>query len=62
MLDYILKIPFRQILAIHVLYIIIFYAAVFSMIGVSRTISRKMGLIVLATFFILIGCLVYNLA
>ena len=62
MLDYVLKIPFREILAIHVLYIIVFYAAAFSMIGVSRTISRKIGLLVMATFMILIGCLIYNLS
>jgi len=61
LLDYILKIPFKQILAIHIPYIMVFYAAAFSMIGVSRTISRKMGLLVLVTFFILIGCLIYNL-
>lgn len=59
MLDYVLKIPFREILALHVLYIIVFYAATFSMIGVARIISRKMGLLVLVTFFILIGCLIY---
>jgi hypothetical protein len=59
MLDYVLKIPFREILALHVPYIIVFYAATFSMIGVARTISRKMGLLVLATFLILIGCLIY---
>jgi len=62
MLDYVLKIPFREILAIHVMYILVFYAAAFSMIGVSRTISRKMGLLVMATFMILIGCLIYNLS
>jgi hypothetical protein len=61
LLDYILKIPFRQILAIHIPYIMVFYAAAFSMIGVSRTISRKMGLLVLSTFLVLIGCLIYNL-
>ena len=61
LLDYILKIPFREILAIHIPYIIVFYAAAFSMIGVSRAINRKMGLLVIATFIILIGCLIYNL-
>ncbi len=60
LLDYILKIPFREILAIHVPYIIVFYAAAFSMIGVSRSISRKMGFIVLAMFFILLACLAYT--
>ena len=61
LLDYVLKIPFREILTIHIPYIIVFYAAAFSMIGVSRTIGRKMGLLVIATFLILIGCLIYNL-
>lgn len=41
LLDYILKIPFREILAIHIPYIIVFYAAAFSMIGVSFNINRK---------------------
>ena len=62
MLDYVLKIPFRQILAIHIPYIIVFYAAAFSMIGVSRTINKKMGWLVIATFFILVGCLIYYLS
>lgn len=61
LLDYIYKIPFREILAIHIPYIIVFYAATFSMIGVSRIISRKAGLLVSSTFIILIGCLIYNL-
>ena len=61
MLDYILIIPFREILAIHIPYILIFYAAAFSMMGVSRTINKKMGLVVIATFLILIGTLIYSL-
>ena len=59
LLDYILLIPFREILAIHVPYIIVFYAADFSMIGVSFNRNRKMGFVVTLTFWILIGCLVY---
>ena len=58
-LDYILKIEFRDILALHIFYIIVFYAAAFSMMGVSFNINRKMGFIVLITFWILIGCLLY---
>jgi len=58
-LDYILNIPFRDILAIHIPYIIVFYAAEFSMIGVSFERNRKIGFVVLLTFLILIGCLVY---
>ncbi|MGD8544276.1 MAG: hypothetical protein PVG48_04080 [Candidatus Bathyarchaeota archaeon] len=60
-LDYILKVPFREIVAIHVPYIIVFYAAMFSMIGVSFDKNRKMGFVVTITFSILIGCLIYYL-
>ena len=59
LLDYILMIPFREILALHILYIIIFYAADFSMIGVTFEKNKKMGFLVLTTFGILIGCLIY---
>ena len=61
LLDYILKIPFREILAIHVPYIVVFYAAMFSMIGVSFDKNRKMGFVVTITFLTLIGCLIYYL-
>jgi hypothetical protein len=61
LLDYVLRIPFREILAIHVPYIIIFYAALFSMIGVTFEKNKKMGSIVIVTFFMLIGCLMYYL-
>jgi hypothetical protein len=61
LLDYILKIPFREILAIHIPYIIVFYAALFSMIGVSFEKNKKMGSVVIVTFLILIGCLMYYL-
>jgi hypothetical protein len=59
LLDYILIIPFREILALHIPYIIVFYAADFSMIGVTFDKNKKMGFAVLATFGILIGCLIY---
>ncbi len=58
-LDYILLIPFRDILALHIPYIIVFYTAVFSMIGVTFEKNRKMGFVVLITFGILIGGLIY---
>ncbi len=60
-LDYILKIPFREMLAIHVPYIIVFYAALFSMITVSFEKNKKMGFLVIVTFLILIGCLIHYL-
>jgi hypothetical protein len=62
LLDYILESPFREIPAIHVPYIIVFYAALFSMIGVSFEKNRKMGYAVVATFLILIVCLIYYLS
>jgi hypothetical protein len=61
LLDYVLKIPFREILAIHVPYIVVFYAALFSMMAVSFEKNKRMGYVVIATFCILIGCLIYNL-
>lgn len=59
LLDYIFTIPFRDILAIHIPYIIVFYAAEFSLIGVSFERNRKLGFVVLLTFLILLGCLIY---
>ena len=59
LLDYILMIPFREIIALHIPYIIVFYAADLSMIGVTFDKNKKMGFAVLATFGILIGCLIY---
>ena len=59
LLDYILIIPFREILALHIPYIIVFYAAEFCMIGVTFDKNKKMGFVVLITFGILIGCLIY---
>ncbi|MFX1486701.1 MAG: hypothetical protein ACFFBS_06385 [Promethearchaeota archaeon] len=58
-LDYILRIPFREILALHIFYIIVFYVAAFNMIGVSFRIDRKMGFIVTMAFWISLGCLIY---
>ncbi len=60
LLDYILVIPFRDILGLHIPYIIVFYAADFSMIGVTFDKNKKMGFVVLVTFFILLGYLIYR--
>jgi len=57
--DYILRIPFRDILALHIVYIIFLYVASFNMIGVSFRINKKMGWIVTITFWISLGCLIY---
>ena len=60
-LDYIFRVPFREVLAIHVPYIIVFYAALFSMIGVSFEKNRKMGSVVIVTLLIFMVCLTYYL-
>ena len=57
--DIVLVIPFREILWLHVFYVLVFYAAEFSIIGVSFNLNRKMGFLVLLTFMILLGCLIY---
>lgn len=58
-LDYIFLIPFREMLALHIFYIVVFYASEFSMIGVTFDKSKKMGIVLLVSFGILIGCLIY---
>ena len=60
-MDYVLKIPFREILAIHVPYIIVFYTATFSMMAISYKRDKKMGSVVIATFAVLMVCLAYYL-
>jgi len=60
LLDYVLLIPFREILLMHIPYILVFYGAEFSIIGVSFRLNRRMGFIVLFTFFVLLGCLVFS--
>ena len=57
--DIILVIPFREILWLHVIYVLVFYAAEFSIIGVSFNLDRKLGFVVLFTFMMLLGCLTY---
>ena len=61
LLDYILKVPFREILVIHVPYIVVFYVALFSIMAVSFEKNRKMGFVVIITFLVLMGCLIYYL-
>ena len=59
LLDYIFMIPFRDILVVHIPYIIVFYVAEFSMVSISFERNRKMGFVVILTFLILIVCLIY---
>jgi hypothetical protein len=57
--DYVLKIPFREILWLHIAYIILFYAASYSMIVANWKVSWIRGAIVLITFILLIFCLIH---
>ena len=59
LLDYILRIEFRQKPITHVPYIIMEYIALFSLIGISTAIDRTWGYIVGISFWILMGSLVY---
>ncbi len=59
LLDYVLRIPFRDIISLHVVYIIVFYAADFSMLGVVFNKNRKAGIVTLASLMFLISCLTY---
>ena len=59
LLDYIFIIPFREILLLHIPYILLFYVAEFSMIGVIFEKNKKMGFVILVTFGILIVCLIF---
>ena len=61
LLDYILRMPFREILAFHGPYIIIFYASLFSMLAVTFEKDKKMGYFLLGTFLLLMACLIYYL-
>jgi hypothetical protein len=59
LLDYILKIEFRQKAITHVPYIILEYVALFSLIGISSAINKTWGYIVGISFWILMASLVY---
>jgi len=57
--DYILKIPFREILWLHTIYIIVFYMAEYSMLNILWKLSRQKGILALVSFIMLIICLIY---
>jgi hypothetical protein len=59
LLDYILKIDFRARWITHTPYILLEYAALFSLIAISIDIHPTLGWIVAAAFWILMGSLIY---
>jgi hypothetical protein len=59
LLDYILKIEFRQKKITHIPYIILEYIALFGFIGISFAIDRTWGFLVSISFWILLASLIY---
>jgi hypothetical protein len=59
LLDYIFRIEFRENLVLHVPYIILEYAALFSLIRISFSIDRAWGYVVFICFWILMTSLIY---
>ena len=59
LLDFILKFDFRSKPIWHAAYILLFYAATFSLIGIAFTISDPAGYFVSVTFWAVLGALIY---
>lgn len=59
LLDFILKFDFRSKRIWHVAYIILFYAASFSLVGIAFAISDPAGYSVSVTFWAVLGALIY---
>jgi hypothetical protein len=59
LLDYGLKVPFRQKLYWHVPYIMLEYVALFSLIGIAFSIDRVWGWTVSVAFWIVMASLIY---
>lgn len=59
LLDFVLKVDFRAKAITHVPYIILEYAALFSLIGIAFAINRTWGWIVTITFWLLLASLIY---
>ena len=59
LLDYILKIDFRQKPLTHVPYIVLEYIALFGLIGIAFSIDRTWGWMVSISFWAVLGSLIY---
>jgi hypothetical protein len=59
MLDYVLRIPFRDKPLLHVPYIVLEYVALFCLIGLAFAIDRRWGYVVAVCFWIVMGSLIY---
>ena len=59
LLDYVFKFDFRSKAVTHVPYILLEYAALFSLMGIALEIDQARGTLVAICFWILVGSLVY---
>ena len=59
LLDFVLKVDFRAKAITHVPYIILEYAALFSLIGIAVAVNQTWGWIVSITFWLLLASLIY---
>ena len=59
LLDYVFKVDFRSKPITHVPYIILEYAALFSLMGIAFEIDRTWGTVVAICFWILMGSLIF---
>jgi len=59
LLEYVIKFDFRKSWSTHVPYILLEYAALFSLIAISIFINQTLGWVVSISFWILMGCLIF---
>ena len=59
LLDYVFKYDFRARKITHIPYILLEYVALFGLIGISFEINKTWGFVVTASFWLLLGCLIY---
>jgi hypothetical protein len=59
LLDYVLKIEFRNRPSLHIPYILLEYVALFGLIGISFSIDRTWGYSVSISFWVLMASLIY---
>jgi hypothetical protein len=58
-LDFVLKIPFRERLALHIPYIVLEYAALFGLIHIAFTIGPMWGYLISIVFWLLLAVVIY---
>ena len=59
LLDFVWKIEFRKMFALHVPYLILFYSVLFGLIGFAFSINQTVGWLVSVTFWLLLASLIY---